>query len=382
MIASSGAFAQNICDGKQRGTVACLIPNVVSTASKALDPNYIYDTTVPTGDSFFVVPLTSSLPLPSPASGFVHSFSPSGAYVQSSQSFGPILAERSETIGRNKFFVGFTFQRFVFDKVDGISLHDFNSVVPFSSGGKISNNFNLGLEVNQFTTFATYGVTDRVDVSVGIPISTVYAGLTYNGSISTPATGFQPLPLFAAARVTATGIGDVNLQVKGTAIRSEHAGLALGVNIRLPTGNEYQALGAGATGIEPFVIASANLGRVSPHINLGYRRNGESVLSGNVATGVKTHIPSQVPFAAGTDIRMAKRLTLAADVLGLEVIHGDRPDPVTIVSRHSYHIVNGSAGLKVNPFGKLLFVANVLVPLNDAGMRSKIVPLIGLSYAF
>ena len=41
-----------------------------------------------------------------------------------------------------------------------------------------------------------------------------------------------------------------------------------------------------------------------------------------------------------------------------------------------------SAGAKFNPFGKLLVIGNVLFQVNEAGLHSKPVPLIGLSYTF
>src|SRR2546422_5665887 len=49
-----------------------------------------------------------ALPLPSPASGFTYSFDSSlGVFTRTTQSFGPILTERAETIGKKKFTVGF-----------------------------------------------------------------------------------------------------------------------------------------------------------------------------------------------------------------------------------------------------------------------------------
>ena len=42
----------------------------------------------------------------------------------------------------------------------------------------------------------------------------------------------------------------------------------------------------------------------------------------------------------------------------------------------------GSVGLKVNPVGDLLFSANVLFPLNEAGLRSRLTTVVGLDYAF
>src|SRR5215207_845555 len=65
------------------------------------------------------VALTSQLatvPLPSPASGFTYNFDPgTGTFVRSTKSFGPILADRGETIGRGKIAFGYTYQFFSFD---------------------------------------------------------------------------------------------------------------------------------------------------------------------------------------------------------------------------------------------------------------------------
>ena len=65
----------------------------------------------------------TSLPLPSPASGFTYRFDAStGTFVRSTQSFGPILTDRAETIGRGRFAFGFNFQHFSFDQLEGIDL--------------------------------------------------------------------------------------------------------------------------------------------------------------------------------------------------------------------------------------------------------------------
>ena len=70
------------------------------------------------------IALTSQLatvPLPSPASGFTYHFDPAtGTFVRSTRSFGPILAERGETIGRGKIAFGYTYQFFSFDHLDGV----------------------------------------------------------------------------------------------------------------------------------------------------------------------------------------------------------------------------------------------------------------------
>src|SRR5262245_20952919 len=48
-----------------------------------------------------------TFPLPSPASGFTFQFdSATGVFTRTTESFGPIFAERAETIGRRKFSLG------------------------------------------------------------------------------------------------------------------------------------------------------------------------------------------------------------------------------------------------------------------------------------
>jgi hypothetical protein len=121
------------------------------------------------------------LPSSSPASGFTYSFDQSlGVYSLSTQNFGPILTERAETIGRHKFLVGFSYQYFNFDTIDGIDLKKIPSVfahLPDTGPGGvpepyendyITTNNSIGLTLNQYTTFVTFGLTKSLDVSVAI----------------------------------------------------------------------------------------------------------------------------------------------------------------------------------------------------------------------
>ena len=67
----------------------------------------------------------AAVPLPTPASGFTYTFDSSlGVFQRSTQSFGPILTERAETIGKGKFTFGVTYQHFGFDTIEGLSLGD------------------------------------------------------------------------------------------------------------------------------------------------------------------------------------------------------------------------------------------------------------------
>jgi hypothetical protein len=55
----------------------------------------------------------TTIPVPSPASGFIYKFdSATGTFMRATRSFGPILADRAETIGRDR--VAFSFNEQVF----------------------------------------------------------------------------------------------------------------------------------------------------------------------------------------------------------------------------------------------------------------------------
>jgi hypothetical protein len=368
------------CGAQKFGTIACLVLNTVDRGLKESVPGFQTPpgVGVGSGDALFVTPLTASQPVPSPASGFIYTFdSSAGVYVRSSQSFGPILSERADTVGRKKLFIGTTFQRFVFDKLDGLDLHALPGGGQFP-GLQFLETVNVNLQLNQFNIFATYGLTDRLDVSLAVPISTVHYGVAVQGQVFVSSQApAAPIPFFVSGSHTASGLGDVNLQVKGTVLRKEIGAVAIGSAFRFPTGDEYEALGAGALGVKPFVAGSITYHRVSPHVDIAYQLNGKSILSGDPITGEKRHIPDQILYTEGIDYGMARWFTVAFDVLGTEVIHGDRYG-----FRQSYNMTNGSAGFKINPTGKLLIVCNLLFRLNDAGLRTKIAPLVGLSYAF
>ena len=48
----------------------------------------------------------------------------------------------------------------------------------------------------------------------------------------------------------------------------------------------------------------------------------------------------------------------------------------------SLNLVLGAIGVKFNPTGSLLLSANVLYPLSEAGLRSRLTTVVGLDFAF
>jgi hypothetical protein len=135
---------------------------------------------------------------------------------------------------------------------------------------------------------------------------------------------------------------------------------------------------------------------LSPHLNVGYQWNGQSVLAGNVVTGEKKSLPDQFLYAAGVDVGVTPKVTLALDLIGRRVLKSPRLQPetfhalqggltfpsITFMQDADFNVTNAAAGLKVNAGGRLLLDVNVLFKLDDGGLRDKITPLVGFEYSF
>lgn len=356
-----------------------------------------------------------TVPLPSPASGFTYHFDPStGVFQRTTQSFGSILSERAETIGVRRVSFGFAAQRFTFDTVEGLDLGQVPAVFTHDNaqllGGRqdvVTTVSSIRATVSQFSTFVTIGVTDRFDVSLAVPIVSNSLKVVSNATIQRLGTT-NPLTHFFrqadgeigntrtfTAVGDASGLGDVTVRLKTTVKSGQTGGAAVGVDLRLPTGDELNLLGTGATGVQPFVIVSTTVQRVSPHANAGYQWNGSSVLAGNPATGDSANFPDQILYAAGADVSANDHLTLAFDVLGRYLIRAERISPEDFhaldnksvfrnigFSQRSFSTLSGAVGLKVNLVNRLLLDANLLFALDRRGVRDKVTPLIGFEYSF
>ena len=356
-----------------------------------------------------------SVPLPSPASGFTYRFDSSlGVFQRTTQSFGPILAERAETIGAGRFSFGFAIQRFTFDTVEGLDLRTVPAVFTHDNaallGGRedvITTTNSIKATVNQSTTYMTYGVTDRFDVSVAIPVVSNSLEVVSDATIqrigtTNPLTHFfrqsdgevGDRRLFTAVG-GATGVGDITVRLKATTVKGESRGVAAGVDVRIPTGDPMNLLGTGTTGIQPFLVWSDTFQKVSPHLNASYTWNGSSVLAGNPETGESADFPDQIGYAGGFDVGMNPHVTFVADLLGRWVINAERLTKSTFhaldgkttfpniaFSPDSFSMTSGSIGMKINIADRLLAQLNVLFALDQHGLRDKVTPLFGFQYTF
>jgi len=378
----------------------------------------------------------SQLPLASPASGFVFSFNPSlGVVARSTESFGPILTDRADTIGKRKLFLGASYQFFNFDSADGVNLRNFGVVLnhepeptvcatspstpgcsttgaPTYTHDVVATQNSVDLKVHQITIVATYGVTDRLDLSIAVPFLEVRMGMYSSATLF----NFEPPPVNHAffpvppsrnetyiSPTNATffngnsslGIGDLVLRGKFLAWKGEHSSLAVGMDAHLPTGDANKFLGAGTWGIRPFATYTLS-GRISPHATIGVQTNGDSVLAGDITTQPATsgHLPDIITYSAGIDAGIVRRLSLSVDFLGQSLLDAAKIAPTTYkdfvgdahpnitTSKGTVNQESIAGGFKANLVGELLFTANVLYQFNHAGLHSKPIPLAGLSYTF
>lgn len=389
-VAVASAQVQS-CPGfnsNHNNSLACEIPTAVrvsTSGSRTIEPT--------------LATQLSQLPITTAISGTGITFK-GGLPQVTSDSLGTILTQRGETIGKNQFIVSLTYQRFGFGSIDGIGLKHLNTVdeVPFSSIRVFRQSQNrIDLTVDQFTAIGSFGVTDRLDVSLLVPyakvnLKTQSLGHEFDVTPSgTPVTDFSVPNVFLAG--SAHGFGDLAVNLKYNIVKLEHTSMAIGSEVRFPTGNESNFLGTGAYGIKPYFVVSRR-GRITPNVNIGYQWNSSSPLFVN-NNGAQQQLPSSFLYSGGADFRVVKRLTLTGEFLGQAVINGPRlaaatatipgqPNTFASVSQlsSSYAIDNLAFGFKYNPFKNLQITGDILTKLDDAGLRSKIVPLVGVLYRF
>ena len=362
----------------------------------------------------------TALPLPSPAGGFTYTFDRStGTFVRSTNSFGPILSDRGETIGRHKIAFGTNYQFFSFNNLDGVSLSDVPAVFRHddykSTPGRsdvIATDNSIQASVMQFTGAVTFGLTDRIDISAAVPIIRTRIAVISNATIERQGTApdtsihyfYDPAAIGNhgtahqfEADGEAGGVGDVVVRLKANAIRQGNKAIAVGLDARLPTGDELNLLGSGAYGVRPFAVVSGSWGVLSPHANVSYQWNGKSVLAGDVRTGTKADMPDQFQFAAGTDVTVTPRLNLVFDVFGerlvntprLSVFPFDATGPAGSVELRdlqfqtaSFWTSSGSIGFKTNVAPRLLLNFNLRFAVSHNGLTDRVTPLLGMEWAF
>lgn len=361
----------------------------------------------------------SNFPLSSSAGGFAYTFDPDlGTFTRPTRSFGPMFTERAFSIGKGKLNVGLNFTHHAFDHLDDLDLADgdvnlvFEHIDSNNDGSLYSFYFegdlvtaSVALDVETTTTafVASYGVTDRLDLGVAVPLVEVDIDAVANAKVERLATGtgadrethtFTNGTDHASFRQSgsASGLGDALVRAKYRFTGTAGAVMAVSGEVRLPTGDERNLLGTGEAEARGQLIGTWNAGTLAPHFNIGY----------GVAGG---DLPNDVTASLGFDYAADPRITIVADLLhrnqsGVRRAYNKlntytantaASGPPVIVSKQlpslssedaSRSTLTGTAGFKINLAGNLLLSMIGSFPLNDEGLRDKFTPLIGLDYSY
>jgi len=349
----------------------------------------------------------SNTPVGSTSSGVTYQFV-GGLPVKTATSGGPIFGERSQTLGKGRFFVGANVSSMHFERLRGVRMDDveFNfthqDTPPLDTrGSPFFENYVIGVRVAMninlmVTTFvASYGLVDGVDLSIAVPV--VHASVQ-GTSVATihPAgypsphrfAGTDSAPVMTAVATmdgSATGVGDVAARLKVNIVQSNAFGAAILLDGRFPTGNEENLLGSGKFSGRGLGIVSAKFGTLAPHLNIGYVfRDAQQSNNSVIAT-------------AGFDNAVAGWATMAFDLLS-EWQLGDSklkiPGPVqyllpfphtvipTNIPAQKDDFLSASVGFKFQTPRGILITTNALFPLRNSGMQPSVVWTGGLEYNF
>ncbi|MDB4882439.1 MAG: hypothetical protein JWL95_1205 [Gemmatimonadetes bacterium] len=342
-----------------------------------------------------------------------------GVPVRTSTSAGPIFAERAQTLGSGRVLVGASRTGFRFATLRGVDMRNIELTfthqnvdfpgcsaqfgadcklygVPVLENDAMEFHLSMDLDVSVTSLYVTYGVTDRLDVGIVMPIVQADFRGESNAQImpfggTTTAhyfAGTTTNPVLTANRQSlgsAAGLGDVAVRAKLNLRETPDASIAVLVDGRFPTGSQEDLLGSGKFTGRALAILNSRIGEFSPHVNVGYMHHAG------------TQQNDAVLGTIGFDQHMADNFTLAADLV-TELQVGDSkltlPGVVTydVPFRRTLSptnipvirddIVNGSFGFKLAPARNTIIVLNTLFPLNRGGLRPNLVYTAGVERTF
>ncbi|MBS1820225.1 MAG: hypothetical protein JSU08_20020 [Acidobacteria bacterium] len=388
----------------------------------------------------------ANVPLGSSTGGFTWTYDPiARTYVRSSSSFGPAFAERASTIGRHRLSAGVNYQHTGFDTFGRKNLGDGSITfflphtdccnaalpppsfeVPGLEGDIVQAALRLRATSDTVAAFANFGLSDRWDVGLAIPVTRARLEASVDATIIrlSTATSNPPVHTFVANQDVvqktftesgdASGIGDIVARTKYAFFKRGSANVAAAADLRLPTGDEENLLGIGATQAKLYVIASTGQDRFAEHVNVGYTVSGKGTLDPLIAFS-SLGASNEFNYAGGVEMIANPRLTVLGDIVGRSLIDAGNlvdstrtfqyrigagataADPLLTSSTNpltgqpyqqlaltpgTLNLLLGSVGAKYNVTGSLLLSGNLLFPLNRNGLRDRLTYTVGIDYAF
>lgn len=323
----------------------------------------------------------ATAPIATSSSGFAYRLDPEiGTVTRVSDSFGTFFVERAMTSGRGRASFGASASTAGYDRLDGLDLRDGSLLTTANRFADESAPFDtealtLKIRTSTLTFFGAYGVTDRLEIGGAVPLVQMNIDGSrvnvYRGQSFVQATG----------TASASGMADVAIRGKYRLLSTRAGGIAAAAEVRLPTGNEEQLLGAGKASLRLMGIASVENAGVGAHANFAIVRGGVTdEIDGRGA----------ITFAATPRVTLAgellfRRLSDVRQVVSLSAPHPtsagvttQRLVPGTAVATLS----NAVTGIKWNAGGTFVLTGEILWRIGSAGLTAPATPTISFDYLF
>ena len=389
-----------------------------------------------------VGPQLATVPLGSPGGGLTFTFDEeTGVFARSSRVFGSIYQERALTVGRSRWNAGVSFQSAHYDSFGDFDLGAgdirfqlrHQDVAPFNEFGNpeleedvIGASLAIDLSTETAVFFFTYGVTDKLDVSVAVPFVSVDLAaradlelLRLESDCARPdlpgeencthrfpsgGAGFvatSDSTGFIERGGSASGIGDILVRGKYRFRDAPGGGMALGVDLRLATGEEEELIGTGGTSTRLYLIGSREWDKLAPHFNVGYTFS-------SAGGDLISTLSDEINYSVGVLYAASERVTVGADLVGRQLL--DAPSFVAVSENFNLNqdspatdrsgglpvflpnlaattddvdILLGAFGVRFNPTGNLLVSLNLLSSLSSDGLEDgDLIPVLAVDYSF
>lgn len=323
----------------------------------------------------------TSMPLATASSGFLYRLNPElGTVERATESFGGFFVERALTPGNGHASFGISTSTASFDRFNGRNLRDGalvtvanqfrDEAAPYDTESLI-----LHLRSSVMTLFGSVGVGNRVEIGAALPL----VQLSLDGQRIDNYRGTMLIQ--ASGNASASGLADIALRGKVNLVAVRGGGVAVAGEVRLPTGDATNLLGAGKASLRMMGIGSFE--------------HGAFALHGNAAV-VTGGISSEYDFGGAVSIAVDPRVTVSAETLlrsvtelhSLAMVSAPHPDLIGVDTFRLAPTLGAEmlgaivTGVKWNVTHTFVIGGHLNWPLTRGGLTAPLTPTVALEYAF
>jgi hypothetical protein len=233
------------------------------------------------------------------------------------------------------------------------------------------------------TLFGSVGIGSRVEVGAAVP----FVQLTLDGQRINNYRGAMLIQ--ASANASASGLADIALRGKVNLVAARTGGVGIGAEVRLPTGDATNLLGAGKASLRIMGIGSLERGPFAFHGN---------------AAAVTGGISSEYDFGGAISVAVDPRVTISGEALVRSVtelhalglvsaphptLRGNPAQGIAPVDTYRLSPSLGAetlagivTGVKWNVMHTLVIGGHLNWSLTRGGLTAPLTPTVALEYAF